>query len=168
MSVKATNSTEKLKRYVEQCIQERANLGHLYQIEDGPDGPEAALTDCAAASLWRAVQDAIREAGWRITAASGNPDIATTTPPETEYGRRLRARGYKDEADLLDRLILRERVCDSQCGAMQAVADAWYRAEKEFDLSDDDPYEAIKRLRAMIDHLGRLVGKSVSLKPAQR
>lgn len=80
----------------------------------------------------------------------------TDTPPETEYGRRLRALGYDAEADLIDRLILRERVCDSQCGAMQAAADAWYRAEKEFDLSDDDPYEAIKRLREMLDHLGKL------------
>jgi hypothetical protein len=65
-------SEEKLARYVEQRIQERANLGHLYQIEDGPDGPEAAFTDCAAASLWRVVQDAIREAGWKITTASGS------------------------------------------------------------------------------------------------
>jgi hypothetical protein len=80
--------------------------------------------------------------------------MSTTTPPETEYGLDLRARGYGAEADLIDRLILRERVCDSQCGAMQAVADAWYRAQTEFDLSDDDPYEAIKRLRAMLDHLG--------------
>lgn len=47
----------------------------------------------------------------------------------------------------LDRLRHRERVCDSQCGAIQQVAAAWYRAEAEFDLSDDDPYEAIKRLR---------------------
>jgi hypothetical protein len=62
----------------------------------------------------------------------------------------LRARGYEAEADLLDRLVFRERVCDSQCGAMQAVADAWYRAEKEFDLSEDDPYEAIRQLRAVI------------------
>jgi hypothetical protein len=98
----------------------------------------------------------------------GEYDMTTTTPPETEHGLGLRARGYAAEADLIDRLILRERVCDSQCGAMQAAADAWYRAEKEFDLSDDDPYEAIKRLREMIDRLGRLVGKSVSLKPTQR
>jgi hypothetical protein len=47
----------------------------------------------------------------------------------------------------LERLRHRERVCDSQCGPMQAMADAWYRAEQEFDLQDDDPYEAIKRLR---------------------
>lgn len=60
-------SEEKLERHVEQRIQERANLGHLYRIEDGHDGPEAMLTGRAAASLWRAVQDAIREAGWRIT-----------------------------------------------------------------------------------------------------
>lgn len=59
-------SEEKLQTHVEQRIQERADLGHLYRIEDGPDGPEAMLTGRAAASLWRAVQDAIREAGWRI------------------------------------------------------------------------------------------------------
>lgn len=47
----------------------------------------------------------------------------------------------------LQRLRHREQVCDSQCGPMQAMAEAWYRAEKEFDLPDDDPYEAIKRLR---------------------
>lgn len=67
-----TNSTtkplseEKLELHVEQRIQERANLGHLYRIEDGPDGPEVMLTGRAAASLWRCVQDAVREAGWRI------------------------------------------------------------------------------------------------------
>lgn len=59
-------SEEKLEIHVEQSIRERASLGHLYRIEDGPDGPEATLTGRAAASLWRAVQDAVREAGWRI------------------------------------------------------------------------------------------------------
>lgn len=65
-------------------------------------------------------------------------------------GRPFRRKGERGPDDLLDLLIL---VCDSRCGAMQAVAHAWYRARQEFDLSDDDPYEAIKRLRAMIDHL---------------
>lgn len=59
-------SEEKLELLVEQRIQERANLGHLYKIEDGSEGPEASFTPRAAASLWRVVQDAVREAGWRI------------------------------------------------------------------------------------------------------
>lgn len=59
-------SEEKLELHVEQRIQERANLGHLYKIEDGPEGPEASFTPSAATSLWRVVQDAVREAGWRI------------------------------------------------------------------------------------------------------
>ena len=59
-------SEEKLGLLIEQRIQERANLGHIYSIEEGPEGPDAVFNDRAAASLWRAVQDAIREAGWRI------------------------------------------------------------------------------------------------------
>jgi hypothetical protein len=59
-------SVEKLDIHLEQRIQERLNLGHLYQIEDSEDGPEACCTGRAAASIWRVVQDAIREAGWKI------------------------------------------------------------------------------------------------------
>lgn len=51
----------------------------------------------------------------------------------------------------LERLRHRERVCDSQCGPIQFMADAWYRAEREFDLPDDDPYEAIVRLREELE-----------------
>ena len=53
--------------HVEQRIQERCNLGHLYMIEQSDDGPVACMTDEAAASIWRAVYGAIKEAGWRIT-----------------------------------------------------------------------------------------------------
>ena len=52
--------------YVVQRIQERANLGHLYEIEDTPDGPMAYMTEAGAKSIWRVVQDALDEAGWRI------------------------------------------------------------------------------------------------------
>jgi hypothetical protein len=51
--------------HVEQRIKERMDLSHLYLIEPGPDGPEACATEAAAASIWRVVQDAIQEAGWR-------------------------------------------------------------------------------------------------------
>jgi hypothetical protein len=53
--------------HVEQRIQERMNLSHLYRIEQGEDGPQAVCTGCAAASIWRVVLDAVREAQWRIT-----------------------------------------------------------------------------------------------------
>ena len=52
----------------------------------------------------------------------------------------------KSDAAELKRLRQRERGCDAICGAMQSVAHSWYQAEKEFDLDDDGPYEAIKRL----------------------
>lgn len=56
-----------MQAHVEQRIQERLNLGHLYCVEDGEDGPEASCTGPAAASVWRVVLDAVREAGWRVT-----------------------------------------------------------------------------------------------------
>ncbi len=52
--------------HVEQRIQERMNLGHLYRIEQGDEGPEGCCSPRAAASVWRVVLDAVREAGWRI------------------------------------------------------------------------------------------------------
>jgi len=53
-------------------------------------------------------------------------------------------------ADKLDALMFRERLCDARCGPMQNAAESWYRAEREFNLPDDGPYEAIVRLRAEI------------------
>lgn len=55
-----------LNLHVAQRIKERMELGHLYLVEPGPDGPEASATGAAPASIWRVVQDAIQEAGWRI------------------------------------------------------------------------------------------------------
>lgn len=43
------------------------------------------------------------------------------------------------------------RVCDSECGPIQAIAHAWYRAEEEFYLPDEDPYAAIVRLREELE-----------------
>ena len=60
-------SEEKMHAHVEQRIQERADLQHNYEITQGDDGPEASFTGCAAASIWRVVLDAVREAGWKIT-----------------------------------------------------------------------------------------------------
>ena len=83
---------------------------------------------------------------------STEPSSQTTrTPPETGYGSGLRARGFFAEADLIDHLVWREVICDSHCGADQAMAEAWYRAEREFCLEDYDTYEAIKRLMEAIN-----------------
>jgi hypothetical protein len=58
--------------HVEQRIQERLNLSHLWEIETDEDGyPQASATPKAAASLWRVVQDAVREAGGAIIKPSG-------------------------------------------------------------------------------------------------
>jgi hypothetical protein len=60
-------SEERLHDLIESRIAERANLGHLYTITEGEDGPDASFTPRAAASILRVVLDAVREAGWRIT-----------------------------------------------------------------------------------------------------
>ena len=60
-------SEAQLHTHVEQRIQERANLGHLYVIEQAEDGPVAVLRGNAAASILRVVLDAVREAGWKVT-----------------------------------------------------------------------------------------------------
>lgn len=59
---------EKLDLHVEQRIGERANLRHNMTIEhdEEDDAPRACLTGRAPASIWRAVREAIDEAGWRI------------------------------------------------------------------------------------------------------
>ena len=58
-----------LDAHIEQCIIERASLHHLYQINwnEGEQEYEASMKPRAAASIWRAVQDAITEAGWKLT-----------------------------------------------------------------------------------------------------
>jgi len=55
-----------LDAHVEDAIMERANLRHLYDIEQGEGGPEAVMKSRAAASIWRRVQEAITEAGWKV------------------------------------------------------------------------------------------------------
>lgn len=55
-----------LNSHVVQRIKERMDLSHLWIIEPGPDGLEAYPTEEAAGSIWRVVQDAIKEAGWRV------------------------------------------------------------------------------------------------------
>ena len=52
----------RMHMHVEQRIHERLNLSHLWRVEDG----EAVAADGAAASVWRVVQDAVREAGWKM------------------------------------------------------------------------------------------------------
>ncbi len=63
-----TTLTEtQMHAHIEQRIQERANLGHLYVIEQSDDGPVGVFRGNAAASILRVVLDAVREAGWRVT-----------------------------------------------------------------------------------------------------
>ena len=59
-------SERDLETHVEQRIAERMALTHLYRIEQGENGPCAVPRGQAAASIWRVVQDAVREAGGRI------------------------------------------------------------------------------------------------------
>lgn len=47
----------------------------------------------------------------------------------------------------------RARLCDMACGAMNRVAEGWYRAEKEFALEDEGPFEAVERLQSEITPL---------------
>ncbi len=62
-------SLGRLNAYVEQRIIERANLRRLYDIEWNEEEQEytACMKSRAAASIWRVVQDALKEAGWKIS-----------------------------------------------------------------------------------------------------
>ena len=55
-------SEANLEIHVEERIEERMALSHLWRIEDG----EVVPTERAGASLWRVVKDAVAESGWRI------------------------------------------------------------------------------------------------------
>lgn len=84
-----TLTPDQLNVHVVQSIKERLDLGHLYTITLEEDGHEASCRPEAAASVWRAVVDAIAEAGWNIVprvallAVMALPAVAAP-PPGTD------------------------------------------------------------------------------------
>lgn len=63
----ALMTIEQLDEYIVERIQLRLNMRNIYNVVLSEDGCEALCRPGAAASVWRTVQDAIREVGWAVT-----------------------------------------------------------------------------------------------------